>query len=92
VKGYVRGFSIESDTVVLNDQKTLQEIRVPIAELKAIFFVKNFGGSSKHVERKLSDSERTPAKRFLSSSATTKHGSDSSRGRSPGTRVFPHSC
>jgi hypothetical protein len=52
VKGHVMGFSIESDMVVLNDQKTLQEIRVPISELKAIFFVKNFGGSSMHVERK----------------------------------------
>lgn len=52
VKGHVRDFSIESDTVILNDQKTQQELRVPVAELKAIFFVKNFGGSSEHVERK----------------------------------------
>lgn len=63
VKGLVRGFSIESDTVVLNDQKTLQEIRVPMAELKAIFFVKNFGGSSKHVERKAFGIRKNPGKK-----------------------------
>jgi hypothetical protein len=65
VKGRVRGFSIESDTVVLNDQKTLQEIRVPIAELKAIFFVKNFGGSSKHVERKAFGIRKNPGKKVF---------------------------
>jgi len=61
----VRGFSIESDTVVLNDQKTLQEILVPITELKAIFFVKNFGGTSKHVERKAFGIRKNPGKKVF---------------------------
>jgi hypothetical protein len=53
LKGFVRNFSIESDTVILNDQNTNKENRIPIAELKAIFFVKNFEGSSHYVERKV---------------------------------------
>ena len=65
VKGYVRGFSIESDTVVLNDQKTLLEMLVPITELKAIFFVKNFGGTSKHVERKAFGIRKNPGKKVF---------------------------
>jgi hypothetical protein len=65
VKGYVRDFSIESETIVLSDQETLEEIRVPIAELKAIFFVKNFGGSSKHVERKAFGVRKNPGKKVF---------------------------
>lgn len=65
VKGHIRDFSIESDTVILNDQKLQQEIRVPITELKAIFFVKNFGGSSKHVERKSFGSRKNPGKKVF---------------------------
>ena len=65
VKGFVRGFSIESDTVVLNDQKTLQEIGVPIEVLKAIFFVKNFGGSSEYVERKAFGIRKNPGKKVF---------------------------
>jgi hypothetical protein len=53
LKGFVRNFSIESDTVILSDQKTNKESRVPIEELKALFFVKNFEGSSEYVERKI---------------------------------------
>jgi hypothetical protein len=53
LKGFVRNFSIESDTVILSDQKTNKENRIPIEELKAIFFVKNFEGSSEYVERKV---------------------------------------
>jgi hypothetical protein len=53
LKGFVMNFSIESDTFIMSDQKTNMDIRVPIDELKALFFVKNFEGSSKHVERKV---------------------------------------
>jgi hypothetical protein len=38
--------------VVLSDQ-TNEEKRVPIEELKALFFVKSFEGSSRYVERKV---------------------------------------
>jgi hypothetical protein len=53
VKGVVRDFSIESDTVILNDQKTNKESSIPLEQLKAIFFVKNFEGSSAYVEKKV---------------------------------------
>lgn len=52
VKGYVRDFSIESDTITLDDQTTHETHRVPIDELKAVFFVKSFEGISEHIERK----------------------------------------
>lgn len=53
LKGFVRDFSIESDTVMLSDREKNTESRVPIEELKAIFFVKNFEGSSEYVEKKV---------------------------------------
>jgi hypothetical protein len=53
VKGFMKSFSEESDMVVLNDQHTLQDILIEIAELKAIFFVKDFVGSSHYKERKV---------------------------------------
>ncbi len=53
LKGFARNFSIESDAIILSDQKTNKESRIPIEELKAIFFVKNFEGSSEYVERKV---------------------------------------
>jgi hypothetical protein len=52
VKGFMNTFNVESDTVVLNDQNSHQEISVAIAELKAIFFVKKFCGSRNYKERK----------------------------------------
>ncbi len=53
LKGFVRNFNIESDTIILSDRKTNKECRVPVEELKALFFVKNFEGSSEYVERKV---------------------------------------
>jgi len=53
LKGFVKDFTIESDTIILSDRKTRKENRVLIEELKALFFVKNFEGSSKYVERKV---------------------------------------
>lgn len=52
VKGYVKAFSSESDTVVLTDEKTREENLVALEELKAIFFVKSFQGVREHVEKK----------------------------------------
>jgi hypothetical protein len=52
LKGFVRDFNLESDTVVLKDYEADKESRIPIEQLKALFFVKDFEGSSKHVERK----------------------------------------
>ena len=57
LKGFVRNFSIESDTLIMSDQ-TNKENRVPMEELKAIFFVKSFEGSSRYVERKVFGSRK----------------------------------
>ena len=53
VKGCVRDFSIDSDLVVLEDEQTSKERRVSIDELKAVFFVKSFMGTSEYVEKKI---------------------------------------
>ena len=52
VKGYIRDFSVDSDTIVLNDPQTQQEQRVAIDDLKAVYFVKTFQGASEYIERK----------------------------------------
>lgn len=52
VKGYVNDFSIESDSIVLDDPNTHQQHRVLINNLKAVYFVKTFKGVSKYIERK----------------------------------------
>ena len=52
VKGYVKDFRIDAETVVLSLLKTREDRHVPLEELKAIFFVKTFEGVSDHVERK----------------------------------------
>ena len=51
-KGQVMRFSIESDTIVLKNEKTGEKDSIEIEELKAIFFVKSFQGVSEHVEKK----------------------------------------
>jgi len=53
LKGFLNNFTIESDVIILRDQITKTESRVSIGDLKALFFVKDFEGSSKHVERKV---------------------------------------
>ena len=52
VKGYVKDFRIDAETVVLSLLKTREDRHIPIEELKAIFFVKSFEGVSNHVELK----------------------------------------
>lgn len=51
-KGYVRDLSVDSDSIALQDQQTRQEERIPIDDLKAVYFVRTFKGTSDHVERK----------------------------------------
>lgn len=52
VKGYAKGFHIESDTVVLHESRARKEHKVPMSDLKALFFVKTFKGYRDYVERK----------------------------------------
>ncbi len=65
LKGFVRNFSIESDTIILSDYKTNMESLVPIEELKALFFVKNFEGSSEYVERKVFGIRKNPGRKVF---------------------------
>jgi hypothetical protein len=65
VKGIVRNFSIESDTIILSDQKTNMESSVPIEDLKALFFVKDFEGSREYVERKIYGVRQNPGRKVF---------------------------
>jgi len=63
VKGYVTDFRIDSETINLKDQATSEAHRVPISELKAIFFVKSFKGISEYVEKKAFGIRRLPGRK-----------------------------
>lgn len=52
VKGIVKNFRVDSAMIVLSEETTLQERRIALEDLKAIFFVKTFTGHSEHIERK----------------------------------------
>jgi hypothetical protein len=52
MKGYLRGFSVESDKIMFVGQNTGDALQVPVSELKAVFFVKNFDGFHEYVEKK----------------------------------------
>jgi hypothetical protein len=65
VKGYVNDFSIESDTLVLNDEKTHQEICVQVDGLKAVYFVKTFHGASTYVEKKAFGIRKKPGRKVF---------------------------
>jgi len=52
VKGYIDDFSVNSDTIVINDLNTHQQHHIPINDLKAVYFVKTFKGVSGYVEKK----------------------------------------
>jgi hypothetical protein len=65
VKGYVRDFSVDSDMVVLKDQKTQQEQSVAIDDLKAVYFVKTFQGASDYVERKIYGIRMNPGRKVF---------------------------
>ncbi len=52
LKGYVRDFRADSSVAILEEVGTNIEHKIPIIELKAIFFVKTFEGDSEYRERK----------------------------------------
>lgn len=65
IKGHVKRFSIESDAIVLKNEKTGEERSIAIEELKAIFFVKSFQGVSEHIERKTFGIRRLKGRRVF---------------------------
>ncbi len=52
-KGLVRNFSVEADELVLEESVTGNEMRVSLAVLKAVFFVRSLEGDPSHREKKL---------------------------------------
>ena len=53
VKGYVSNFRIDADMVRLRTPQAKEDHRVPINDLKAVFFVKTFKGYRDRIERKV---------------------------------------
>ena len=52
VKGVVRNFSVETNELHFEDAGTADERRIPLAELKAVFFVRSLEGDHTHREKK----------------------------------------
>jgi len=52
LKGYVKGFTAESDHIVLAEAGSGEEQRIPVADLKALFFIKSFEGDRQYREKK----------------------------------------
>lgn len=53
VKGYLKAFSDETGAVIVEDTRSRMEHNIPVEDLKAVFFVKSFEGSSVYHERKI---------------------------------------
>lgn len=53
VKGYVKNFKIDRERITLNEPRTHKVRRIPVDDLKALFFVKTFKGYGDYVERKV---------------------------------------
>jgi hypothetical protein len=52
VKGYVKKFAIDSDTVLIHEPKSQKQHEVSVDDLKALFFVKTFKGYRDYAEKK----------------------------------------
>ncbi len=52
VKGYVKKFDPESDVVNINETGSGKVYRIPLIDLKALFFIKSFEGDSEYREKK----------------------------------------
>lgn len=52
IKGYMMGFTGDTRAVVLEDPSNGTKNSIPVDDLKALFFVKSFEGSSAYRERK----------------------------------------
>jgi len=52
LKGYINEFTAESDYVVLDEAGSGKEQRIPVSDLKALFFIKSFEGDRQYREKK----------------------------------------
>jgi len=52
LKGYTRGFTAESNFLLLDEAGSGKEHRVAVADLKAVFFIKSFEGNKDYREKK----------------------------------------
>jgi hypothetical protein len=52
LKGYARGFTAESDVVVIAEAGSGKEHRIAVVDLKALFFIKSFEGDKNYREKK----------------------------------------
>jgi len=53
LKGFIGDFTAYTDIVVVHDAVTDEEHKIPIVELKAIFFVKTFEGDRLYRDKKM---------------------------------------
>jgi hypothetical protein len=53
LKGYIGDFTAYTDIVAVQDAQTDEEHKIPIIELKAIFFVKTFEGDRSRRDKKM---------------------------------------
>jgi small nuclear ribonucleoprotein (snRNP)-like protein len=53
LKGLIRNFSVEATEIHIEEAETGVEHRIPLAELKAVFFVKSLEGNRAHREKKV---------------------------------------
>lgn len=52
VKGYLKDFSINKDSIIVEEVEKKEKYIIPVEELKALFFVKTFEGDSAYREKK----------------------------------------
>ena len=53
LKGYLRGFTSDEAAVIITEATTGSEHTIPLDELKALFYVKTFEGSSHHRDKRV---------------------------------------
>ncbi len=52
IKGYLKDFSINKESIIIEEVEKKEKNTIPIEEIKALFFVKTFEGDSTYRERK----------------------------------------
>jgi len=64
LKGSVRDFTRDADVVLLEETGNSKEHRIPIAQLKALFFVHSLAGDSARRERKAFGIRENPGRKI----------------------------
>ncbi len=52
LKGIVKDFAADASELRIEDAETGSELKIPIEDVKAVFFVKSYAGDSAHREKK----------------------------------------